>query len=124
MPLAFDAIGTKDTTSFSGDPDPNATPPADDRVYEIPDRAEHGAIANGLRAYFVFANPSGPPNIDGTLWVHDDTAAVWVKAVDITGIENYNAIQVPNVAPGRIFFQITALNGGTADSVSMFGTAF
>ncbi|HUU92502.1 MAG TPA: hypothetical protein VM238_14990 [Phycisphaerae bacterium] len=118
MPLSFKSAGVY-ATGGAPEASPNATPPAAARIYEVPDVAEHGNRAYGVRFYFELTGGSGTPTLDVTTWVFDETSGAWVLALAITGIAEYVAAQVANVAPGRVFFQVAA-ESGTFTSAEFF----
>jgi hypothetical protein len=120
MGLSFKPAGTKNTTVFSADPDPNTSGPAVGRILEVPDRTINGQISFGVKFYVKFTNPSVGATIDIVPWVRDDATGNWSRAVVIAGIEDFDLLIAPDLAPGALFFQITALSG-TIDVVDIFG---
>ena len=124
MSVAFKSAGIKsDMNPFTADPDPNVTPPANDRILEIPDRTITGAISFGVRHMPVFTNPSVPGvTVDITPWMLDETSGEWGSALADTGVRNRDLLIAPDLAPGRVFFQITATAGGTVDAVEMLAS--
>lgn len=122
MGLAFKSAGVVDLTSFTPDADPNISEPTADRVFEIPDRTDHGAQSFGVRFYVKYTNPTGSPQVTIVPWVKDETTGNWAKAVAESGIEDGDALVSPDLAPGRCFFQVTAFSG-TADAVEIFAAA-
>lgn len=124
MSLSFKSAGSKVTNPFVADADPNAVAPPLTRILEIPDRTENGSIAFGVRFYPQFTNPSGAGvTIDIVPWVFDERNSHWAAAAGDTGILNRDMLVAPDLAPGRIFFQITAQGGGTVDSVEIFAAS-
>lgn len=117
---SFQPAGTSPQNPFSADADPNVTPPANARRYEIPDRTEHGRITKGVQFYAEFDTPSGATTYDGTVWYRDEAQGNWVKALDFTAAAEYEGIQVNNIAPGVMFIQVTALDAGTIDNINFF----
>lgn len=121
MSDSFRSAGVKDVSPFSADLDPNTTPPPVARIIQIPDRTVNGRLSRDVKFYPVFTNPAASPDIDLTVWQFDERNSNWVKATAITGLdETLPGAQVSNLAPSRLFFQITALNVGTADFVEIF----
>ncbi len=123
MSASFKAFGVVDTSPFVADLAPNASAPVAARIFEIPDRTEQGGIANGVKVYVEFSNITGTPAIDVVPWFFDEAASNWMRGVAITGIENFDAIQLLQVAPARFFLQVTAFAGGTADDVTLYAAA-
>jgi hypothetical protein len=119
----FLSAGVKAANPFVADADPNVTPPASARLYEIPDRTEHGRISRGVKLYAEYDTPSGAgQTLDGTVWVKDEAQDNFVKAIDFTALGEFEGIQVDNVAPGVIFVQFTAISSGTINNVNLFGS--
>jgi hypothetical protein len=124
MAVAFKSAGSLVTNPFTADPDPNVTPPANDRILEIPDRTVTGAISFGVRYMPIFTNPSiSTVAIDITPWMLDETSGEWGSALKDSGVVNRDLLISPDLAPGRVFFQITNLAGGTIDSVEVLASA-
>ena len=120
MAVAFKSAGLLVTNPFVADPDPNLTPPANDRVLEIPDRTVAGAISFGVRFMPLFTNPSGAGvTIDVVPWILDEKSGMWGSAIGDTGILHRDVLIAPDLAPGRVFFQVTAQGGGTVDAVEI-----
>lgn len=118
MAVAFKSAGTMDPSS--PDPDPNVTPPANDRILEIPDRTVTGAISFGVRYMPIFTNPSiSSVAVDITPWMFDEVSGKWGSALKTSGVNDHDLLITPDLAPGRVFFQITNLAGGTIDLVEI-----
>jgi hypothetical protein len=119
MSLAFRSAGSKSTAVFAADSDPNAIAPLVARIVELPERAENGRVARDARFYPIFTTVTGTPAIDVVPWVRDDLGNKWVDLPKLTGLEDTDFVVLEGVAPGRLFFQITALAGGTIASVEI-----
>ena len=118
MGLAFKTVGTYGTGG-APETDPNVGGPLAARILELQDRNEQGERSNGVRAYYELTGGVGTPTLDVTVWVVDETTGNWAKAIELTGLVEFEAIQVANVAPGRIFFQVVA-ESGTFTSAEFF----
>lgn len=110
MGLAFKSVGVY-TSGGAPETDPNVGAPLAARILELQDRNEQGDRSNGVRAYYELTGGSGTPTLDVTVWVVDETTGNWAWAIELTGLEEFEAIQVANVAPGRVFFQVVAQAG-------------
>ena len=120
----FLPAGSSDQNPFAADADPNITPPASDRLFEIPDRTEHGGVSKGLQFYAEFDTAAGGAlTYDGTVWVKDEAQDNFVRALDFTEAAEFDGVQVANIAPGVAFIQVTALNAGTIDFINFFGAS-
>ncbi len=119
MSVTFKSAGSKATNPLVPDPDPNATPPANVRILELPDRAPNGRLTTGCKFYPTFTTPAGP-EIDITVWIFDETQNTWVQSQVVTGIGDNQGVQIDNIGPARLFFQHVLLSSGTADSVEVF----
>lgn len=108
------------TQPFVADPDPNSFAPAQDRILEIPDRTEHGEFSFGVKFYVKFTNGSAGASIDIVPWARDEATGNWSKAVAETGVEDFDLLISPDLAPASVFFQIIAISG-TIDFVQMYG---
>jgi len=118
MPLSFKSAGVY-TTGGAPEASPNAATPAAARIFEIPDKNEQGDRSNGVRFYIQFTTPVATPNLNIVPWVFDEANGNWAQGVAITGIEDFDALQIPNLAPGRVFFQVTG-EAGTFASAEFF----
>lgn len=117
----FKSAGVLDTSPFVADPDPNTTPPSSLRIIQIPDRTVNGRLAQDVKFYLKFTNPAGGPIIALTVWQFDENNSNWVKGPALSGIDDtLPGLQVLNIAPSRLFFQVTDLTVGTADDVEVF----
>lgn len=117
----FQSAGVSPQNPFSADLDPNATPPAAARLFEIPDRTEHGAVTRKLQFYAEYDTPSGGGiTYDGTVWVKDEAQNNWIRALDFTTAAEFEGIQIDNIAPGVVFLQVTAISAGTIDNINFF----
>lgn len=117
----FLSAGVKPANPFAADADPNVTPPANARLFEIPDRTEIGAVSRKLIFYAEYDTPSvGGITFDGTVWVKDEAQGNWIRALDFTTAAEYEGIQVDNVAPGVVFVQFSAISAGTIDNINLF----
>lgn len=123
MSLGFRTAGVVTTNPFTADADPNAFAPLVDRILELPERTENGRVARDARIYPVFTTVTGTPAIDIVPWVRDDLGNKWVDLPKLSGLEDTDFAIVEGVAPGRLFFQITALAGGTIASVEIRAAA-
>lgn len=120
MSLSFRSAGTKNTTAFVADPDPNVTPPAAARIVELADRSENNAIAKDVRGYLSLVGVASVPAFDFAPWVLDEGTGAWTQLPTKTGILDKGFFTVERVAPARMFFQFTALAGGTATGAEIF----
>lgn len=123
MPIAFNyASPVVNVAGFLDEPDPNATPPNDDRIFDIGKRREDGEPATGVQFYVKFDTPSAPTKIDVTVWILDRKNNQWAKAVFFNSVDGSDVALniVEKVAPAQVFFQFTSLNAGTATLWQLF----
>lgn len=121
MSASYTLFAAVDLNPFAADPSPNASAPLAARLFEIPDRTVHGALTTGFKFYTKYTTPSaGGLTLDGTVWMRDEATGNWVKAVDFTGLAEYEGVQIANVAPGVVYVQITGISAGTIDNVDIF----
>jgi len=122
MPQSMLPIGVINTAAFSPDLDPNASAPVAARIGNVEDRAENGALANGVRVGVEFdSGATGTPNITIVPWILDESSGIWFRGGAISGIEDRDAVQITNMASHRFFLQVTVLNvgGGTSTTATL-----
>ncbi len=122
MGLSFKSAipGGVTTNPFSADSDPNVSAPLPGRILELPDRTVNGALARDARMYVEFTTPGGSPALDIVPWVFDEKNANWAALAVETFVPGNGFLVIRAIAPGRLFFQLTNLSGGTVDSVEPF----
>jgi len=117
----FQSAGVKPANPFAADTDPNVGAPAKARLYEIPDRTEHGVPSRKLQFYAEYDTPSaGGITYDGTVWVKDEAQGNFVRALDFSVAAEFEGIQVDNIAPGVVFIEVAAISAGTIDNINFF----
>jgi hypothetical protein len=126
MPQAMLSAGVKDTSAFSADLDPNTSAPPADRVGNVGDRAENGALATGIRLGILFSGMTGTPDITVVPWILDETSGTWFRGGAVSGIQQWDAVQIANLASHRFFLQVTVFNagGGGATDVTLYYSTY
>lgn len=119
-------VGPSPTPGFVADPDPNTTPPAADRILQLPDRTANGALSRGARGYVDFRGTiaSGTPSVDFVPWVLDETAQKWSTLLPQSGLVDKDFFTIEAVAPARLFFQFTNMSGGDATQAEVRAAPF
>ncbi len=123
MAVAFRSAGTKVTNPFVVDGNPNGSAPVAARIFECADVAPHGARTQAARYYLTFTNPAAGPVLDVTPWIFDETRSKWVALSTALAVAEHQLFVVTDVAGARVFFQLTNLAVGTADSVEIMAVA-
>jgi hypothetical protein len=110
--ISFNDIGSALTAT---DADPNVTPPAAGRTFQMPNRDNRGTFPSGA-LFAAFFNGGASPDVDLTIWVLDEASQTWIAVGTISTLIAQVAQNI-NTIPHRaeVYAQVTAVNGGPTD---------
>jgi len=121
---SFALARSKDTTSFSADADPNATPPPAADVVNIsgnksgrPAKDTQLHIGFFLGKVFVAGG-----NVTATIWVKDEATGLFIDTgKSLTTQAPLALVELGIVFDGPVFFRITAITDpGSTDTIQIF----
>ena len=107
MALAFKEMGTLLVADAA---DPNTTPPAESRIFDVKRYASHGEYADGIGFYLEFTGGAGP-TADVEVWIRDKFAGTWSLVTTFAALAGRVYKSVRAIRTAEVFLRVAVIAG-------------